>query len=126
MTSHVKDMAMEEYDQGFLLSEVPLGKGCLMLSKMIEILHGKNPSIRLNLEMITRDPLRVPCLEAKYWATLENLPGANLAKMLTSIRQNKSKEPLPRIRGLSKDDQLALEDTNVRKCLVFANDQLGL
>ena len=26
-TTHFKDMALEEYEQGFLLSEVPLGTG---------------------------------------------------------------------------------------------------
>jgi len=60
MTTHIKDMAMEEYDRGFLLSEVPLGEGCLALPKMIELLERKKPDIRFNLEMMTRDPLSVP------------------------------------------------------------------
>jgi sugar phosphate isomerase/epimerase len=126
MTTHVKDMGMEEYDRGFLLSEVPLGEGCLALPKMIELLERKNPAIQFNLEMITRDPLSVPCLETKYWATFEKVPGQDLARTLSAIRHRRSKEPLPRIGSLNKDEQLALEEKNVRKCLAFAKENLNL
>jgi sugar phosphate isomerase/epimerase len=126
MTTHIKDMALEEYDQGFLLSEVPLGQGILNLPKMIEILNRKNASIHYNLEMITRDPLQVPCLEKEYWAALDKLPGQDLARTLTSVRKNKPKGPLTRIGGLSKDQQIELEDRNVRKCLAYANEHLNL
>jgi sugar phosphate isomerase/epimerase len=126
MTTHVKDMAMEEYDRGFLLSEVPLGEGCLPLPKMIELLERKNPGIQFNLEMITRDPLSVPCLEPKYWATLEKVPGSDLARTLSTIRHQRSKEPLPKIGGLNKEEQLAVEEKNVRKCLAFAKEHLNL
>lgn len=126
MTTHVKDMALEEYDRGFLLSEVPLGQGILNLSKMIELLVRKNPRIRFNLEMITRDPLQVPCLDKKYWAALEGLPGQDLARTLSLVRKSKPKEPLPRIGRLSKDQQLDLEEQNVRKCLAYAKEHLNL
>src|SRR6266849_1282128 len=38
-TSHLKDMAVQEYEDGFLLSEVPLGDGFLDLPKMIATLR---------------------------------------------------------------------------------------
>src|SRR5262249_4752732 len=126
MTTHIKDMAMEEYDRGFLLSEVPLGEGCLDLPKMIELLEQKNPTIRFNLEMITRDPLQVPCLDNKYWATFEKVPGQDLAQTLSAIRNRRSKEPLPRINALKKEEQLDLEEKNVRKSLAFAKEHLNL
>jgi len=126
MTTHVKDMAMEECDRGFLLSEVPLGEGCLPLQKMIDVLEQKNPGIRFNLEMITRDPLSVPCLEPKYWATFAKIPGQDLARTLSAIRNRRSKEPLPRISALKKEEQIAREEENVRKCLIFAKEHLNL
>ena len=47
---------VEEYADGFLLSEVPLGKGILDLPKMVALCKKHNPSVKFNLEMITRDP----------------------------------------------------------------------
>jgi len=123
-TTHVKDMAVEEYDRGFLLSEVPLGEGFLELSKMIETLRRHQPAIRFNLEMITRDPLQIACLDAKYWASSEGLSGKYLAKTLSVVRGHKPGQPLPRTRGLSKDQQLALEEKNVKKCLDYWDQHL--
>jgi 3-oxoisoapionate decarboxylase len=123
-TTHVKDMGVEEYDHGFLLSEVPLGEGFLDLPKMIETLKRHQADIRFNLEMITRDPLQVPCLDAKYWASFEGLSGKYLAQALSSVRRHKPRQPLPRIRGLSKDQQLALEEKNVKKCLSYWDEHL--
>ena len=39
-------MAVEEYDRGFLLSEVPLGEGFLDLAKMIETLRRHQAGLR--------------------------------------------------------------------------------
>jgi hypothetical protein len=44
----------------------PYADGFLDLKKMVSLLR---PSVRLNLEMITRDPLKIPCLTDRYWAT---------------------------------------------------------
>jgi len=123
-TTHVKDMAVEEYDRGFLLSEVPLGEGFLDLAKMIEILKRQQADLRFNLEMITRDPLQVPCLDAKYWASTEGLSGKYLAQTLSLVRRHKPRQPLPRIGGLPKDQQLALEEKNVKKCLNYWDQYL--
>src|SRR5207237_7029641 len=70
LTTHVKDMGVQESADGFLLAEVPLGAGYLDLPEVVRVLRAARPAVRLNLEMITRDPLRVPCLTEKYWATL--------------------------------------------------------
>ena len=125
-TVHLKDMAVAEYDDGFLLSEVPLGEGFLDLRKMIDIFRGARAEIRFNLEMITRDPLRVPCLTDKYWATSANVPGRDLAWTLAMVRKHKPLQPLPRVSGRSPKEQLAAEEENVRKSLAYARKHLEL
>lgn len=125
-TTHFKDMGVAEYPEGFLLSEVPLGKGFLDLSRIIRLLREKNPAIRFNLEMITRDPLRVPCLALRYWTTLESLPAKYLAHTLSLVRHNPSKEPLPQVADKPPADRVAYEDENVRRCLAFAKGNLPL
>jgi sugar phosphate isomerase/epimerase len=124
-SSHVKDMGVEEYADGFLLSEVPLGTGFLDLGKMIAALRKARPEIRLNLEMITRDPLKVPCLTRKYWATLGALSGRELAEALARVRRHASKKPLPRVSDLSRDERLKREEDNVKQCLHYAAEHLG-
>ena len=37
INNHIKDMAVEEYEDGFLLSEVPMGKGMLDLKRMVAV-----------------------------------------------------------------------------------------
>ena len=125
-TTHFKDMGLEEYSQGFLLAEVPLGTGILDLPRAVKTLRSARPDIRFNVEMITRDPLKVPCLTESYWTTLPDLPGRHLAHMLTLVRKHAPRQPLPRISSLPAADQLRAEDENVRRCLAFARDRLGL
>ncbi|MBI3874772.1 MAG: sugar phosphate isomerase/epimerase [Verrucomicrobia bacterium] len=125
-STHVKDMAVKEYEQGFTLSEVPLGEGILDLPRAIALCEQANPAIRFNLEMMTRDPLRVPCLGAKYWATFGAMPAHDLAKMLALVKANPPRGPLPRVTGLSDEEKLALEEENVRKSFAYAREKLGL
>jgi sugar phosphate isomerase/epimerase len=123
-TTHFKDMAVAECEDGFLLSEVPLGTGFVDLARIIAAVRKHRPEVRLNLEMITRDPLRVSCLGTKYWATFESLPARDLARTLAMVRDKAWKKPLPRISDLSNDDKLAREDENVRASLEFAKTKL--
>jgi sugar phosphate isomerase/epimerase len=124
LTTHVKDMGVEEYADGFLLAEVPLGAGFLDLAKIIGTVRRARPEVRLNLEMITRDPLRIPCLTPKYWATLEAISGRRLAEMLALVRAKAGKKPLPRVGDLGKEEQVRREDENVRQSLRYAREQL--
>jgi sugar phosphate isomerase/epimerase len=126
LSSHLKDMGVEEYPDGFLLAEVPFGTGFLDLPKIIATLRRARPEIRFNLEMITRDPLRVPCLAKTYWATFADLPARHLASTLALVRAHAAKKPLPRVNGLSAEETLKLEDDNVRRCLKYAREHLGL
>jgi sugar phosphate isomerase/epimerase len=126
LTTHVKDMGVDEYREGFLLSEVPLGAGVLDLPRAVRILRAARPGIRLVLEMITRDPLRVPCLAPKYWATFPDLPGRHLARMLSYVREHPQGRPLPRISQLPRAEQVRAEEGNVRRSLDYGRERLGL
>jgi hypothetical protein len=83
-----------------------------------------------NLEMITRDPLKIPVYTPKYWATFDDsyspLPGRDLAKVLALARKNKPKKPLPRTTGLSAEAQIKLEDDLNQQCITYARQNLGL
>jgi hypothetical protein len=105
---------------------VPLGDGFLELKQIIETLRKARPTIRFSLEMITRDPLRIPCLTDEYWATMDKTPARDLARMLALVKKHAKKEPLPRIAKLNKDDQLAVEDRNVRRSIDYGRAKLGL
>jgi sugar phosphate isomerase/epimerase len=124
-TTHVKDMGVEEYPDGFLLAEVPLGTGFLDLPKLVAALRKARPDVRVNLEMITRDPLKIPCLTPGYWATLEEVPGRRLAEMLALVRARAGKKPLPRISELNRKERLEREEDNVRRSLRYAKERLN-
>ena len=128
--AHIKDMAVEEYEDGFLFSEVTMGEGFLDLKGMVQLLREKNPGIIFELEMITRDPLKAPVFTPKYWATFDDsispLPGRDLAKMLNIVRRNHPKSPLPRITGLSPEAQVKAEDDYNQKCIAWARQNLAM
>jgi hypothetical protein len=126
VTTHFKDMAVQETPDGFLLAEVPLGNGFLDLRSIVQTISRARPSCRFTLEMITRNPLRIPCLSDKYWVTFQDRSGRYLAETLFSVRAHAAKSPLPRVDGLSADKRTQLEEDNVRRCLSYARDQLGL
>jgi len=125
-STHVKDMGVEEYADGFLLSEVPLGTGILDLPRIIAMCRKQNADVTFSLEMITRDPLEIPCLKDEYWATFGGVPGAELAQTLRMVRQRKFKNGLPRVSQLSAEDRLAMEEQNIVECLAYGRANLGL
>lgn len=130
VSCHIKDMSVEPYEDGFLLSEVPLGEGFLDIKGMVASLKKKDPNMPFDLEMITRDPLKIPVFTDKYWATFDDsyspLPGRDLAKILEIVHKNKPKSPLPRTTGMNVQAQLKLEDDNVAKSINFARQYLDL
>jgi sugar phosphate isomerase/epimerase len=127
---HIKDMAVEEYQDGFLLSEIPLGEGIVDLRQIVDMLRKKDPNMIFDLEMITRDPLKIPVYTTKYWATFDDsyspLPGRDLAKVLALVKNNKPKKPLPKITGLSPEAQIKLEDDYNNQCVAYARQNLGM
>ncbi len=126
INSHIKDMAVEEYADGFNLAEVPLGQGMLPLQKMLDTIRAKRPDVRFSLDMLTRNPLLIPCLTERYWATFPDRNGVYLARMLRTVRANKPKKPLIWIDKLDQAAKLQLEQDNVRQSIDYSRDQLGL
>ena len=125
-STHVKDIGLEEYADGFMMSEVPLGKGFLDIPKIVALCRQHNAGIRFNLEMITRDPLRIPCLGNDYWASFEGIAGLELARTLRMVKQNKYQSHLPTVSQVSEEERLAVEEKNILECLRFSKDRLGM
>lgn len=123
---HFKDMLMEECETGFLLSEVPLGEGILDLPRMVDTIRRAKPDVHFSLEMIVRDPLLVPCLTDRYWATFPEVNGVDLARALSRIRATTPRTSFPRITGLNPDQRLALEHDCVDRSIRYACEHLGL
>ena len=127
---HIKDMGLEPYKDGFLLSEVPFGEGILDLKQRVQTLRERDPNMLFCLEMITRDPLKIPVLTDKYWATFDDsyspLPGRDLAKVLELVGNNPPKKPLPRISGLTTAQQVKAEDDYNQQCIDYAHKYLEL
>ena len=126
INSHIKDMSVEEYADGFYLAEVPLGQGMLPLKKMMDMILAARPNVKFSLDMLTRNPLLIPCLNEKYWITFQDRPGYYLARMLRTVRANKPKKPLVWLDKLDKAAQLQFEQDNIRQSVEFARDGLGL
>ena len=124
--THIKDMAVAEYPEGFLLSEVPLGEGMLDMPRIAMTIAKARPKTKLTLEMITRNPLKIPCLTDKYWATFPHRNGEFLAHALTMVRAHKPRIPLPQPESLDPSARRKLEEDNVKKCLAYARDTMGL
>jgi 3-oxoisoapionate decarboxylase len=126
VTTHLKDMAVRTYEGGFELAEVPLGTGILPLARMVEVLRRARPGLRFCLEMITRDPLPVPCLDPGYWATYDRCRSAGVEPFRAATLARARAATLPRIKGLTMEAMLAAEDANVRDCVAYAKGSLGL
>jgi len=124
LSTHAKDMAMAEYAEGFLLSEVPLGEGILDLPRLFDICSRANPQVWFNLEMITRDPLEVPVSQEKYWLTMADLPAPDLARTLYQAKQGTA-DTLPKLSHRDAEGQLAFEEQNIRDSFDYAREEFG-
>jgi 3-oxoisoapionate decarboxylase len=127
---HIKDMAVEPYEEGFLLSEVPLGEGFLDIKGMVATLQKKDPNMAFDLEMIVREPLKIPVFTDKYWVTFDDayspLPGRDLAHTLELVQKNKPKGSVPHTAGITPEGFLKLEDECVARSIDWARKNLNL
>ncbi len=119
-STHIKDMGVKKYEDGFLLSEVPLGQGVVDLKAGVDLCRKYNPNITFNLEMITRDPLKVPCLKEEYWATFDEMKGPEFDRMMALVSKNEFKKDLPSTSNLDPVEKLAFEESNVIECLKYS------
>lgn len=123
---HVRDHAVQEYEEGFLFTDATLGQGFFDVPAMMRVLRGARPDVRFNLEEIARDALKVPVLTAKYWATMPGVPAADLARTLRTIKAKASREPLPKVNSLPLEQQVQCEQRMVEESLTYAREHLGL
>ncbi len=124
-TTHMKNMAVQNYADGFLLSEVLFEDGFMDIPAMWQVLKKANPAIKPVHEMITRDPLKVAALTDKYWVTWPDRGGKYLADTIRLVNANASKKPLPVISTLSPEAQLQAEEDNNRRCFDWARTALA-
>jgi hypothetical protein len=96
------------------------------MKQVVSTIRRARPKTRITLEMITRNPLEVPCLTDKYWVSFPDRNGRYLARTLRMIDENARKEPLPKLDALDRTAQMRLEEDNVKQCLYYAREQLGL
>jgi sugar phosphate isomerase/epimerase len=128
--SHLKDMGVEDYREGFLLSEVPFGQGVIDLKKRVDQLRQKDRKMLFCIEMITRDPLKIPIYTDKYWETFSDpstqIPGRDVAKVMELVRNNVPKTPLPRPDHLPPDEIIKAEDDYNLACIKYARQYLDM
>ncbi len=125
--THAKDNSLEPYPQGFLCGDVVLGEGILDLKKIVATIREKQPKTRITLEMMTRDPLAVPCLTEEYWVTFPNRSGRAVAYGMTLARKTAaSRPPLARYSHLDPASLARMEQENIVNCLYYARETLGL
>lgn len=123
--THVKNMGVAPYAEGFLLSEVLFEDGFLDIPALFAELRQVNPKIHPMHELITRDPLPVPVLTDKYWTTWPERSGLYLERTLRLVRANASKKPLPIISNLDADAQFQVEQSNNIKCFDWGRKALA-
>jgi sugar phosphate isomerase/epimerase len=122
---HMKNMAVRNYPDGFLLSEVLFEDGFMDIPAMWGVLKKANPALKPVHEMITRDPLKVPVLTDKYWVTWPDRGGKFLADTIRLVNANQSKMPLPTIGNLLPEAQAQVEESNNIKCFDWARTALA-
>jgi sugar phosphate isomerase/epimerase len=124
-TVHLKDQSLRENADGFLLGDIPLGQGGFDLKRMVAIQKRAKPDVRMSLELITRDALRVPCLTDRFWSTMPQVSGTDLARTLRFVRQHTTKD-MQQVSSLPLDKQVELEDANIAASLKYAREELSL
>jgi sugar phosphate isomerase/epimerase len=118
-----KDIGVDFYSDGILLSEVGFGDGYMDLAGIVARFQKKDPKMLFQLEMLTRDPLKVPIFTEQYWKVYDDkspAPSRDLAMLISWVRNHPPKKPLPKTSGLSAEGVLALEDQLNQQCIDYA------
>lgn len=124
--THMKNIDVRPYEDGFLLSEVAPPDGMLDLPEIVRAIRSYRPQTRFVLEMITRDPLQIPCLKDRYWATFQERSGRDLARTLRLAQERRKEKPLPRVSQLTAEERRQVERQNIAAFLRYARDTLRL
>jgi 3-oxoisoapionate decarboxylase len=123
LSVHLKDMAVQSHEDGFLLSEVPPGTGMLDLPRMIATLRKANPALVFNLEMATRDPLLVPCRREAYYATFPaDYRTRFLEAAMERVHANPPRAAVPTVAGKPAAEVIREEEANNRAGLEWMRE----
>jgi len=125
-TVHLKDQAVADCPEGFLLSDAALGEGFLDLPAMVEILRKAKPEVKFNLETITRDAIKLPVLTDGFWASLPHARAPALARAAGIIKSRPHAQPPAAVSRLPVEEQLRMERRNVEQSIAYAREHLGL
>lgn len=126
LTVHIKDLGIRPCEEGFWLSDEALGAGFLDLRAIVAILRRSRRDVRFNLEVITRDPIKVPVQTENYWATFPGRSRTAMEPMLKLAREKSPAGPWPTVSALPKARQMELERNNIERSLRYARDTLDL
>ncbi|QEF96888.1 Xylose isomerase-like TIM barrel [Stieleria maiorica] len=124
-TVHLKDQSLRQVEDGFLLGDIPLGQGSFDLHRMVSTIRKAKPEIKFTLELITRDPLKVPCLTEEFFATMPLARASDLARTLQFVRRHQ-KGSLQEVSKLTLKEQVELEQSNVTSSIQYASRELKL
>lgn len=119
----MKEMGVAVYDEGFLLSEVRMGEGATDQMALWRILRAGNPNLKFAAEIITRDPLRVPCLTQNYWASMPDYSADRLARHMQWVKEHAT--DLPYVEHLSAAEQLLAEEENNKSVIEWGRNNLS-
>lgn len=108
LMASMKEMGVAPYEEGLLLSEVPIGQGATDQLALWNILTSRNKDLKFAVEMIARNPLEVPCLTEEYWAVMPERSASELAGFMQWVRENTTE--LPYVDDMSRADQLRVEE----------------
>jgi 3-oxoisoapionate decarboxylase len=70
--------------------------------------------------MMTRDPLKAPCLTDHYWSVFPDGKATDLARTLRVV------EALPVVDRLPREERKKLETENMKACLRYGKEHLNL
>jgi sugar phosphate isomerase/epimerase len=127
ITVHLKDMAVEMSPDGFLLAEVPLGRGMLDLPRIVQRVARANPAANFNLEMLTRDPLSIPCRTDRYRAVFDPSSIGPAIDRTLHTAQEHALPPgsLPRLSKMTPDDQAETERRHIAESITHMKKWAG-
>ena len=115
LATSLKDMGVAPYQDGFLLSEVVFGTGATDQAALFRLMRKQNPKINMVEELITRDPLKIPCLTDAYWA---GFPAKDQRRQDAILAWVKAKETkLPYVDQLTPAERFKVEESNHRKTI---------
>ena len=118
-------MALVTEREEFLQSDVPLGTGMVVLDGVIGKRRKERPAVGIRIQMATRDPLKIPCLTDRSFATFPDRRETHLEAAMARVKANPPKGPVPAVEGKGLGVVLAEEEKNNRDGLAWMREKLA-